>query len=224
MKAGTVRLIALFSLTWLLLGCPSASPSPPTGPSPIPSPTDSVSTASPTGPTTTPSPVGASTCIDFEAPLAVGTEYGAPAGHASGDVVFTEAGIPVAVFDFSWTATTGTFNVAHVEAAPAGFGSGQVMRINNINLEFDFTTLGFTPSRVDLQFQDLGGNENLSVNGDPIPPFPGELTAAPSSLGGVGVASSVSGTGVGTATFTGPVERLLIGGQEFWLDHVCAYE
>jgi hypothetical protein len=40
-------------------------------------------------------------CLGFEAPRIVGTEYGAPAGQQSGDVIFTTNGIPVSVYDFN---------------------------------------------------------------------------------------------------------------------------
>lgn len=172
-------------------------------------------------PTTTRSPAEGGTCVEFEAPLAVGDEFGASAGHSPGDVAFTEAGIPVAVVDFAWVPSGGTFNVAQVQSAPAGFGSGQVVFLNNINFEFDFTALGFTPGRVELAFLDQGGHENLAVNDDPSPPHADEFTAM---LGSVTVTVIVSASGAGTATFNGPVEPLLIGGQEFSLDHVCAHE
>lgn len=167
-------------------------------------------------------PAGA-TCLEFEAPLAVGQQFGAPVGDSPGDVIFTESGVPVSVQDFLYDTSGGTFNYAEVMVPSSPFGLGQVMFVNNINLEFDFTGLAFIPQRVELAFRDHGGNENLAVNADPAPPFAGELTAAPTPLGGVDVSVTASGTGAGTATFAGPVERLRIGGQEFLLDHVCAY-
>jgi hypothetical protein len=42
-------------------------------------------------------------CVEFEAPLALGTKYGAPAGNHPGDVVFTESGIQVSVDSFKFT-------------------------------------------------------------------------------------------------------------------------
>jgi hypothetical protein len=162
-------------------------------------------------------------CVDFELPLALGTQYGAPAGHHPGDVIFTTNGIPVSVHDFEYGGGGGTFNVATIDTAPVPFGAGQSMNTNNINLEFDFTGLGFTPTKVSFEFLDLGGNENLSVNGSPI--FNGELSSAPASLGGVNVSVSttpVTGGKTGTVILTGPVKTLRVGGQEFWIDNVCA--
>jgi hypothetical protein len=162
-------------------------------------------------------------CVDFEPPLAIGTQYGAPAGQHSGDVIFTSNGIQVSVFDFNFTNGGGTFNLAQIDAALPTFGSGQIMRTNNINLEFDFTNVGFTPNEVRFEFLDSGGFENISVNGSPI--FAGELSAAPNPIGGVNIAvttTPVGGGKKGIVVLTGPVQRLRVGGQEFWIDNVCA--
>jgi len=164
-------------------------------------------------------------CVDFEPPLTVGTQYGAPAGHHSGDVVFTTHGIPVSVHDFNFLGGGGTFNVANIDSAPVPFGWGQSMRTNNINLEFDFSNIGFVPKEVKFEFLDLGGFENISVNGSPI--FVGELSAAPNPIGGVQLSVSttpVTGGKKGIVILTGAVQKLRVGGQEFWIDNVCARE
>lgn len=164
-------------------------------------------------------------CVDFEPPLAVGTQYGAPAGHHSGDVVFTTNGIPVSVHDFNFPSGGGTFNVANIDLAPVPFGSGQSMRTNNINLEFDFSGIGFAPKQARFEFLDLGGFENTSVNGSPI--FVGDLSSAPNPIGGVNISVSttpVSGGKKGIVILTGAVQTIRVGGQEFWIDNVCAGE
>jgi hypothetical protein len=166
-----------------------------------------------------PPPPVCQACVDFEPPLAVGTEYGAPAGHSSGDLVFTSNGVNVSVYDFGG----GTFNVAYIDVAPVPFGSGQSIRTNTINLEFDFSAVGFTTAEVQFEFLDKGGTENLSVNGSPV--FAGELSAAPASLGGVSVAvytAPVAGGKKGIVILRGAVQTLRVGGQELWLDNVCA--
>lgn len=165
-------------------------------------------------------------CMTFETP-ALGTQWGNPAGHAPGTVVLTEAGISVRVENFRWP-TGGTFNVADVRATTPDFGvDSQFAWTNNINLDFDFTGLAFTPTRVTFEFQDLGGFENLAINGAPAPVYVGSLPAAPSPLGGVSFATSppvtVPGGYKSTATLQGGVQRLVVGGQEFAVDQVCAY-
>lgn len=163
-------------------------------------------------------------CVDFEPPFAVGTQYGAPAGHVPGDLIFTSNDIDVSVYDFEFVGGGGAFNFAAIDSPSALFGSGQTIATNNINLEFDFSGLGFIPSQVDLEFLDLGGFENLSINGS-SPIYTGELSSAPTPLGGVDVAvttTPVSGGIQGDLTLTGNVQTLRIGGQEFWMDNVCA--
>src|SRR3954451_5098852 len=43
---------------------------------------------------------GRQVCVTFEAPLAVGTQYGTPAGQSNGDVIFTSSGVVVSIYDF----------------------------------------------------------------------------------------------------------------------------
>jgi Concanavalin A-like lectin/glucanases superfamily len=162
-------------------------------------------------------------CVDFEPPFTVGTQYGAPAGHQSGDVVFTANGIPVSVHDFNFLGGGGTFNVAHIDVAPVPFGNGQSMRTNNINLEFDFSSLGFVPGEVRFEFLDLGGFENISVNGSAI--VAGELSSVSSPIGGVNISvttTPVAGGKKGIVILTGAVQKIRVGGQELWIDDVCA--
>mgnify|MGYP003394174013 CR=1 FL=1 len=162
-------------------------------------------------------------CVDFEPPLSVGTQYGAPAGHQSGNVVFSTHGIPVSVHDFNSSGGVGAFNVAHIDVAPVPFGSGQSMRTNNINLEFDFSNIGFAPDEVKFEFLDLGGFENISVNGSPI--FAGDISSVPNPIGGVNISVSttpVTGGKKGVVILRGAVQKIRVGGQEFWIDNVCA--
>jgi hypothetical protein len=164
-------------------------------------------------------------CVDFEPPLTVGTQYGAPAGHNSGDVVFTANAIPVSVHDFDFAGGGSTFNLAYIDLAPVPFGSGQSMRTNNINLEFDFSNIGFVPREVRFEFLDLGGVVNVSVNGSSM--FIGDISAAPNPIGGANISISttpVTGGRKGLVILTGAVQRIRVGGQEFWIDNVCAMQ
>ncbi|NOY39406.1 MAG: hypothetical protein GXO95_04045 [Nitrospirae bacterium] len=167
-------------------------------------------------------------CIDFGPPPPAGTLYGSPAGNVPGDVVMVAPnGIEMFVYDFRWMGGGGTFNLARVEMPPVPFGTGQTINTNNLNLEFDFSGVGFPVSEVELQYLDLGGFENLGVNGQPVPIYAGELSAAPSPIAGVNVSVTsipVPGGKTGTVVLTGAVQKLRIGGQEFWIDNVCAKE
>jgi hypothetical protein len=161
-------------------------------------------------------------CVDFEPPLAVGTEFGGPAGHSSGTVVITTNGIAVSVADFEIGGNT-FLNLASVDTAPPALGAGQVLRVNNISLDVDFSALPFAAHEVRFEYLDLGGTENLAVNGSAV--FVGDLASAPPTLGGVAVsvtASPVAGGTRGTVVLTGNVTSLRIGGQELWIDDICA--
>jgi hypothetical protein len=162
-------------------------------------------------------------CITFD-PLLLGTVYGAPAGQSSGDLAFTLSGIRVHVVNFHRLPAGFSFNRAHIDIAPAGFGPGQSIRTNNIGLLFDFRALGFNVKKVTFSYLDLGGYENLSVNAAGV--YVGELSAAPAVLGGANVtvtSSPVPGGKTGTVTVkASTLQALMVGGQELWIDSVCA--
>lgn len=165
-------------------------------------------------------------CVYFNPPLYADT-VGAPNGNVPGDLWFVENAIPVTLHAFHHPAPNPpSFGMAFVRPAivgPPPFGAGKIARTNNINLGFDFSGVGFTPSSVTFDWRDYGGHENLKVNGSGV--FVGELTAAPSPWGGAAVAHAWwAGAGFkqGTTTLTGPVTYLRVGGQEFFLDNVCA--
>ena len=167
-----------------------------------------------------------SACIDFGPPPAAGTQYGPPV-HAPGQVVLvnSDTSIRMAVQTFKYLGSGSAFNRARIENPPAAFGTGQTIGTNNISLEFDFTGAGSPVYQVDLQYLDKGGFENLSVNGQPVPVYAGELSSAPSLLGGVNIvvtSAPVAGGKTGTVTFIGLIQKVTIGGQELWIDNVCA--
>ena len=156
-------------------------------------------------------------CVDFEL-LAPGSGFGNGI-NAVGEVIFTENDIPVTVEYFEWTGGGGTFGTCNVIDGTASFGTGQAMWTNNINLGFDFTNIGFSPNRVTFDFTDSGGNENISVNGEPI--FAGELNMAPMPPG---ISMSIIDMGsYQRATLSGAILTLLIGGQEFAIDNICPF-
>lgn len=171
-------------------------------------------------------PSQAQVCVKFGPPPAVGTMYGTPAGQVSGDLAFSTSGIDVYVYNFALLPFGTAFNRAYIDLAPVSL-PGQSLRTNNINMLFDFRNIGFTVRRVTLSYLDLGGYENLAVNGSGI--YRGELTSAPGLLGNANVSVTsaptpppISGK-TGTVTITGSqIKSFLIGGQELWIDNVCA--
>ncbi|HSU14076.1 hypothetical protein [Longimicrobium sp.] len=165
-------------------------------------------------------------CVNFNVPP-VGALFGAPVGTVPGSVVWVENGIPVSVHKFLQSTGAFSFNWMRIEPAPAAFtlAAGNTGHTNNINAGFNFTGLPFIPTKVTFHFLHLGGYENLSVNGSPL--VVTLLTPPPTPIGGVNAAAvwaGVPGGVQGTVTLSGgPVKSLIVGGQEFWLDDVCAY-
>jgi hypothetical protein len=93
------------------------------------------------------------------------------------------------------------------------------MWVSNINLKFDFSGLAFTVGKVTFDFADLGGSENIAVNGSSI--VEGELASG--NVGGVPLTINRVAS-VGDGTLDGSVRDLKIGGQQFYLDNVCTFE
>ncbi len=165
----------------------------------------------------------AQNCVDFQS-LTFGTQYGNPGGSA-GDLIFAEDNIPVSIDSFYFIGPGGAFNFCRVDTLHVlTFGPSKNMAINNVNLIFNLANLPFTANLVTFDFADYGGHENISVNGAPI--FAGEFLSAPSPIA-PGVTMSVAFTNpinpkIGTVTLRGQVSKLLVGGQELWLDNICA--
>jgi hypothetical protein len=168
----------------------------------------------------------AQACVAFSGPGA-GTSFGAWSTTPPGSAAWTENGIPVSLESFRQRSGDEAYNLMRTEYPPAGFAlsGGTTGRANNVNAGFDFGRLPFVARTVRFHFLHHGGTENLSVNGSPV--FVGELTSAPSSLGGrtvTSVSSPMRGGAQGTITVSGgAIGTVMVGGEELWLDDVCAY-
>lgn len=165
-------------------------------------------------------------CLNFGPPPPLNTTYGLPVGQSSGDLAFSTNGIDAYVYNFSLLPAGTTFYRAYHTQAPVSL-PGQSLRTININMLFDLRNLPFTVKKVTLSYLDLGGYENLAVNASGV--YRGQIAAAPAILGNSNVSVSsvatpppVSGR-TGTVTITGAdIDSFMIGGQEFWIDNVCA--
>lgn len=173
---------------------------------------------------TTPTAGSCAACIDFEAPLAAGTRYGSPT-QTPGTTVLVSGGVKMSVESFLHPSGTTSFNSATVTAAAPGTSSGQALSVNNINLKF--ATL-LAAKQITFDFFDLGGHENLSINGASL--NPGELAATASVVNGVNVlvltTPVVNAGGVvigkqGRVRMQGQIKEFIVGGQEFALDNIC---
>lgn len=151
-------------------------------------------------------------------PIPLGASWGAGFGTVPGELAFVDDGIPFRVFPNA----AGAFNLMQIDPAFPFFGSVHVLELNNINTLFSPAVLGCV-ERVTFDFVDLGGIENLQVNGAGM--FVGELAAAPFNIA-PGVTCTVTtapvGGGItGTVELVGQVDRVEVGGQELWIDDVC---
>ena len=117
----------------------------------------------------------------------------------------------------------GYLDYARSETAPFFWGDSNVLRTNKATLHF-INTGPLLPVKISFDYLDMGGGNNLSVNGDL---YSGELNKAPSTLGDVNV--SVSSTPItspakgnkGIITLIGSIKEFKIGGQEFYVDNLC---
>lgn len=154
----------------------------------------------------------------------IGSTWGGAVGNSPGDLVLNEDGIDMYVEEFHLGAYTG-FNYCRIEPAPAAFGTGQVLAVNNISVMFDFGGVPCAPGTVSFEFLDYGGDENLQVNGGPLWEVP-DLVALDGVWVAPNVLCTVNATGVpggiaGTVILTGPVDKMLTGGQEYMIDNVA---
>jgi hypothetical protein len=153
----------------------------------------------------------ASCCVEFES-LPLTSVYAVGDSFYDPDVLFD-------VVPFTWSnGTVYTGGHAYVDDAQMSGGTGQDVNTNNVNLAMDF---GGTAGNVTLLFGEFGGNVNVEVNGD-LRNVQNLAELDNTVVGGVDV-FVVNGLGNdrGRLILDGEVHTFAVGGQEFWLDHVC---
>jgi len=156
------------------------------------------------------------------ASLALGDLWGVPVGTPPGTLIFAEDGIPVRIGQLD-AGSVITYNYCEVVPPFVGVGVGQMMQLNNVTNTYETSALGHTVASVHFVFLDQGGIENLQVNG--APRYVGDLEFAPPNIA-PGVTCAVNTWMVpaglaGEVILTGDVQRLSVGGQEFFIDEVC---
>ena len=128
--------------------------------------------------------------------------------------------------EFVWSNGTPTADgFARVATSGLAGGSGQDLNLNTINVGFDFGTVVHS---LTLRFGEYGGNINIRVNGD-FRNFGDFADIDQKTIGNVAVAVNIydprssNGSGDrGILTLTGPIDQFALGGQELWIDDVCA--
>jgi hypothetical protein len=170
-----------------------------------------------------PAAKAASACVTFDPPLAAGTVYGAPVGQTPGTVVLFSNNIIASVDHFT-TGGPPFFNLARIESAPVAFSPGNSLRLNNLSMRFHFFALPFVPNQVTFSYLDLGGTENLAVNGSA--PFMGNISAPPAMIAGASVTATSTAVAGGRRGMVriraNRLRDFRVGGQELWIDQVCA--
>ena len=168
-------------------------------------------------------------CIDFE-DLELGAEYGGSNGQEPGDEIFIEEEVPVSLEAFQYF--NGNTEFGNVWVTNEIFGDnfeteGQYLFVSNVNLYFDFSTLSQPITSLCFQFLDGGGQENISVNGEPILSLEA-FSDAPTEIAPGVILEIITDSNTnlegGTLCLSGNIESLLIGGQELAVDAFCFEE
>ena len=155
-------------------------------------------------------------CIDFE-------NLASSASYNVGDSFVADNSGLQATFTgepFEWSNGV-MFNggSANVSLANLAAHSGQEIGANNILLDVDF---GQSVENLSMKFGEYGGNLNLSINGDSHN-FQDFSVLNGAIVGGtlVTVANGF-GNDAGEIKVDGVVNSFAFGGQELWVDHICA--
>lgn len=157
---------------------------------------------------------GGGNCVEFEDSMP-GTTF------QVGDS-FVDSGITITVKPFQWGDGTWTSNGSGViDPNNRAQGSGNAGRPNNCTFAFGFGRV----ENVTLKLGELGGNNNIKINGQ-FRNFADFADIDGQTIGGGSVSFTIASTSgnnyYGTLSITGVVEVFEIGGQELWIDDVCA--
>jgi hypothetical protein len=146
---------------------------------------------------------------------------GRGARHAVPRPTFYTSGTNIAVEQFQWANGTWTTN-GHAKIDNKGYakGTGNDINANNVNLRFRFD---YPLKKITLKFGELGGNNNMLVNGD-FRNVGNLVSLNGATVGGVNVAVNATqqgGNWYGIIVLDGAIKEFSIGGQELWLDEIC---
>ncbi len=116
-------------------------------------------------------------------------------------------------------------------SVPAPMGSGNRLWTNNVAAEFFAPTSGYgLAKKASFKYAYMGGANYLEVNGFAVTPSMwnnfGPLSGSSfmTSLGPITISvmeGGVPGGFVGQLEISGDIDRLVVAGQELWLDDVC---
>ncbi len=159
-------------------------------------------------------------CIDFE-DLPSGSIYAPVSNFVTNNIDVLIAPHPMGT----------AFQGELVTTVPASMGSGNRLWTNNVAAEFLAPSSGFgLATKASFKYAYMGGANYLEVNGFPITPSMwnnfGPLSGSSfmTSLGPITInvmEGGVPGGFVGHLEVIGDIDRLMVAGQELWLDDVC---
>ena len=151
-------------------------------------------------------------CVDFESLPAMGS-WTVPQS-------FSDSGAVLSLDTFFWWPSGSTSTgVCSVDNSQISGGTGQDVNSNNVNLDFDF---GTAYAALRLNYADLGGNENLEVDGD-FRNLPNLEDLHGTTVGGAKLSVLEGLDGRGLLEVRGLTSAFKIGGQELWIDDVCIF-
>ena len=129
-----------------------------------------------------------------------------------GDVVLVEDGVRMSVENF---VLSGSDYFYWAEVVGPGPFPTPSLSLDNISVRFDYADVGFAVDEVTFEFADYGGASNFAVNDDTL------FVISPFSDIPVNVAPGVTATvDAGLVTLSGPIQSVVIGGQELFIDNV----
>lgn len=163
-------------------------------------------------------------CLDFE-DIPAGIQFGPASGNSPGDVVLSPAGLQVRIGEIQYANGNTGFGNAMIMDAGIGWLDGQFLFMGNNTFHFDLSQVEGALNQVCFDFFDGGGEENFAVNGSAVAIVENFSEIAEYTFPGVSVEVNLAGSNTlerGTVCITGNIESLLVGGQEFGIDNVCA--
>ncbi len=167
-------------------------------------------------------------CVEFSnLPSAT---YATNGGYPFGTAFHSESGATLGLAPFYFNDGSVRNNVS-VQAGTFFWsgafvdGQGQVIRMLEASVNFDFTQNFAVADNVSFSFLDWEGDINLSVNGEPVINARSfsELPSQVAAYVTMNVNDSSAGAGgrKGTVSFSGPIYSLVIGGVELGIDNIC---
>ncbi len=158
--------------------------------------------------------------MEFES-VPLGSRWGGPEQnfYAPGDVVHIENGIEMSVEWFYLNQFSGFF-----WAEVIGPQNDHQLALDNINVMFDLTNVGFDVTSLTVEYMELGGGNNFAVNGGSIMQLSSLMDLPSNVAGGVTITQFELDpqTHRTQITLTGDLDNLLIGGQELIIDSIVA--